>query len=404
MRHMAMVPSDMRIYHRGLVLRLLRDAGPMSRAEAARRCQLSPPTVGDIVADLLEDGFVTEVRPSSGRMRLRSVDIALAAESFEVIGVHIGKYRLRVATLDLLGRLVLDSEVTLDAGSAVDRVVGAIAEATSQLLGSAAVSGHRVLGLGVSVPGTVDQSGRQVEEAPALGWRNVPLGMTLEHATGLPTVVDYNVRAMALAEARYGCGRGVGDLLYVHVGRGVGVGVVVDGEAFHARLHGAPEFGHQQVVRNGERCGCGVTGCLETVISEPALLTRARAAAVPGSPLAEALDTRMAPLDALQDATAAGDNTAQAITDDFCRTLAAALASAVNLLTPEVVALGGALATASKDVLIGLRDELYARVCPAVRDGVRIERSLLGADSSVLGAGTAALDRVLYRANEPRQR
>ena len=398
MRQMTMVPSDMRVHHRGLVLRLLRDKGPMSRAEAARRSQLSAPTVGEIVADLLDDGLVTEVRPGSGTARPRNVDIALAAEASQVVGVHIEQGRFRVATLDLLGRLVIDLEFRFEVGAAADQVLGAIAAGTSRLLAAADVSGRRVLGIGVSLPATVDQSGRRVELSRALGWRDAPVGDMLEDLVGLPVVVDYNVRAMALAEARYGCGRGVGDVLYVHVGRDVGVGVVVAGEAFHARMQGAPEFGHQQVVSDGEPCACGITGCLETVISEPALLRRARAAATPGSHLALDLDARTPPLDLLESAASAGDVGAQAVIDEFGETLAAAVASAVNLLTPEVVAFGGALAMASKGLLIELRKQLHGRVCPAVRDAIRVERSLLGADAGVLGAGTVALDRVLYQA------
>ena len=402
MRPTTMVPSDIRVYHRGMVLRLLRDSGPMSRAEAARRCRLSPPTIGEIVAGLLDEGLVTEIGTVLGGARLRRrTEIALAAESCEVIGVHIGQKRVRMGTCDLLGRLSIDLESGFGAGATICEVADVIAKESGRLLTAATISNRRILGLGVTVPGTVDRLGRRVELSRVLGWQDAPLADALESTLQLPVVLDNNARPMALAEARYGCVRGTGDLLYVYLGNGVDIGAVINGEAFHARLRDAPEFGHQRAVDGGERCGCGATGCLETIVSEPALARRAAALAAPGSTLAELLDSDVPPLRALEEAAEAGDHRAAAVLDEFRDTLTTALATAVSLLTPEVVAFGGALANASNETITQLRRELHARVSPAVRDAVRFERSLLGADAGVLGAGVIALDRVLYRAGEP---
>ncbi len=133
-----------------------------------------------------------------------------------------------------------------------------------------------LLGIGVAAPGAVDAEHGNLL-AINLGWRDVDFATPLEAALGVPVTVEHNVRAMALAEVRYGAARGEDSVFYVYVRAGVGAGMIVGGEPFRSGAHGACELGHLRVVNNGPRCTCGATGCLETLIAGPALAPRVAA-------------------------------------------------------------------------------------------------------------------------------
>ena len=220
-----------------------------------------------------------------------------------------------------------------------------------------------------------------------LDWRDVPVADTLEPLLGLPVVVDHNVRSMALAECRFGVTRGVGSVAFVYLRTGLGAGLVVQGQPFSGGFHGAIELGHLQVVDNGADCVCGGQGCIETVIAEKALRETAES-------LGLSVDGDN-PLTAIWNA-AATDEKARAALDNIVSTLAHGLAAIVNLLNPEVILLGGALAAVPPAFFERVTSTTNRGVFPLLRPSVRIEPSSLGMDAGVLGGATAALDRFFY--------
>ena len=189
----------------------------------------------------------------------------------------------------------------------------------------------------------------------------MPFADLLENAIGLPVVVEHNVRAMALGEYRRGGRHGL-SLLFVYMKTGLGAGMIIGGASFRPGRYGVMELGHMKVVPDGRLCACGSHGCLETVLSERSLT---------------------------ESVTEAGGNTAdlmQAVTQiDHIRVkaiehLTTALASAVNLLNPDLIVLGG-LFTAAPDRLFSDVDaELRKKVFPVLRDSIQLERSRLGYD------------------------
>jgi predicted NBD/HSP70 family sugar kinase len=284
---------------------------------------------------------------------------------------------------------------TLPRGGPPQEVLALAVEAARPLADAA---GDRLLGVGIAVPGPVDAQGRLSRLALPLGWRDIPVAEPFEAAFGVPAVVEYNVRAMAVAEARHGLGRHAENLLYVHLGKSIGIAFVVDGRPFRQGAHGVPELGHQRVVDRGPRCSCGETGCLEAVLGEDYLRRRLRhieargaAPAGRGSPVLELIEA----------AARAGSDDAAEILDDIVGYLSTAIGMSANVLSPAQIALGGDLASAPRGVLDRIVDATRAKVSQVVRDQMRIERSVIGRYPGLLGAGTVALDRLFYRDHEP---
>lgn len=284
----------LRSHNAALVLELLRTAGEagISRLELAERTGLTPQAVSKITARLRADGFAAEAghRASTGgkpRTVLRLVPGAAYA-----VGLHLDRDRVSAVLVDLAGAVVADRSTELDFGAGADAVAGAVADAVSRVVadgvsrvragevprvaagavspvgvgtgGTDAVGGRpAVLGVGVAAPGPLDHDTgvlRRVTGFPQ--WDGYPLRDALAERLGLPVVLDKDTNAAALGLAL----RGPGDsFAYLHLGTGLGAGLVLGGALYRGPRTGAGEFGHQTVQLDGPLCGCGGRGCVEAL-------------------------------------------------------------------------------------------------------------------------------------------
>lgn len=383
---MASINSD------GIVLKLLRSAGPLSRAELARRAALSATTLTKVTARLSTQGRVRETtapdkvadgaidraagKPSIGRP---PIDIALVADRHAMIGVHVGAGAVHVAITDLTADIEARASLSFDASiEPVQDVIDRICDLLDETIARADLPEGRLLGIGIGVPGPVDRDRRRLLLSINTNWRDVPFADAIERRMRLPVVVGHNVRAMALAEHLYGGGAAARALLYVYLGTGLGAGLVVDGEPFRPGSYGVTELGHIQVVEAGAPCPCGSNGCLETVLSEPFLR---RELGMPD-------DTSAALMRAL--------DAAPTVRDAAVDHLTTALASATNLLNPDLIALGGLFVDASDELVDAITASLRGKAFPLLRDTIAVRRSGLGHAAGTRGAAALALETLFY--------
>ncbi|WP_394216816.1 ROK family protein [Brachybacterium vulturis] len=367
-------------------LALLGARGSMSRTMIARELGISPATVTQIIKGLVERGLVVELEsvPSGGgrpsRMlglrkpaAVRAIGAKVTAAHVAIVSVgldgveHVQSARpfdpFRPDSLDTLGRILRD---------AVDAEDGL------------------VLGVGVGIPGSVDDQASGVVTAPTLGWISVPVGDSLRRALGVPVLVENDVNTLATAEHLYGVGGGHSSFLVLTIGRGIGAGLVVDGGIRRGATGGAGEIGHVPVVDDGPLCECGNHGCLESLIGEAALRDRAIAAGILGA------DGTVADLLALADC---GDTSAQELYAAAGRTLGRTLAGVVHVVDPELVVLLGEGTPAWPHWRVGFEAAFRGHLLPS-RRAIPFEveswdegRWALGAAALVLAAPFGSGDR-----------
>ena len=372
---------------RGQVLELIRDAGPMPRAELARRLQLSATTITRAVSDLEADKIVSEGQTlATTGVGRPGTTLHIRADSCCVGAVQIGIGIVHLGIFNALGEQRVADQFAYPIESTADAVLRRIGEGIAALCVASGVDAARLLGVGVAVPGPVDAAGRRMLLSIRLHWRDVAVADTLESFTGRPVTVEHNVRSMALAEARFGQGRGLGSVAFVYLRSGLGAGLVVRGQPFSGGVHGAIELGHLPVIGGGLTCVCGGKGCIETVLSESALtksINRLRIAPKPNA------------LTALWSAAQRRKDAAKTL-EAIVNPLATGLSALMTLLNPELVLLGGALA----DIPDGLFDEIvqatWRGAFPLIRSSIRIARSRLQVQAGLAGAATVALDHFLY--------
>jgi glucokinase len=238
-------------------------------------------------------------------------------------------------------------------------------------------------GIGLAVPGALDVGRGVLRSSPNLpGWRDVPVAAIAADALDAPVAVEHDVRMAALAEARFGAGRDVASFVCVTVGTGIGAAVVLDGRLYRGASDAAGEIGHVPVVSDGaEPCGCGRRGCLETVASGRAIADRVRR-----------LDGRMLDAREIFAAAAAGDATCARVVDDAITSLGTGLTVLVNVLNPEVIAMGGGVAEAGAALLDRLRASVRAAAWAPAGEVVRLVPAALGTRAGAIGVALFATE------------
>lgn len=310
-----------------LVFRELRTVPLQSRTDLARHTGLSLSTVSEIVAGLLGSGIIEERETGRSAGGRKPVLLAVRPDAGYAVGIKLTETRA-VAVLTDLDSTIVERTIIPITVTSVDAVTEAVVTAVRELLPKA--GSRPVFGAGVGLAGVVDPEAGIVRHATYANWHDVDLPGLLTERTGLPVVVDNDVNTLVASEQWSGAGRDTTDFVVVTIGRGVGLGMVLDGRLYRGACGGAGEFGHTKVVAEGPRCACGGTGCLETLVGEPAI--RAEAAAILGTDPT---------YDEVVDLARGGHEALRAVFADVGRTLGTAVGNLVNLLNPKLVVLTG---------------------------------------------------------------
>jgi len=311
-------------------------AGPLSRTQLAQRTGLSQSTVTKVVNPLIEAGFVAETGERGVGVGRPQRLLEVAAARHAVIGVKLAPGAVTGVLTDLRAQVLHTRERRLTAGHDPASAIAAAAAVVLDLLAADRGAPDRLIGVGVGVGGHVEPGAGRVVHSGILGWDEVAVAAPLGAATGLPTVVGNDVDALAVAERWFGLGRDVDTFALVTVGPGIGCGLFLGGELFTGSTGLAGELGHIPVRAEGEECGCGRRGCLETVASDAAVLRAIeRAGGVRPASIEEAV--RLA---------RAGDAAAVAAFATMGEELGRALATLGNLVNPARIILAGERAEA----------------------------------------------------------
>src|SRR5947208_5530596 len=352
--------STSRQVNRLILLNLVREFQPISRADLARRMTVGRGMVTTLVKELLAEGAVYEGALADVPRGRRPKMLHVRTRDRLVVAIDIRFSRTYVLLSDFGG-----NEMALESFATIfnpDQLLDEPAIRVRRLLRTRATGGH-CEGIWMVVPGMVDRRGR-VLNAPQLGWRDVQIRSGLAERTGLPVHVENSGAACALAHIWLGPGEGgngVRDFVYVTVSDGVGTGVVVNGELVRGHGHTAGEFGHIPIGPDGPRCVCGAQGCLEAHTSNLATVAR-----YVGHEQSPAVAPPLFPQDGItmDDVivrAGAGDERARAALTETGRYLGLGLAAIVNALNPAQIVIGGEITGAWDLVEPAIRAEIARR-------------------------------------------
>ena len=381
-------------HNRRLVLKTIYDRGEISRAGVARITDLTRPTVSSIVAEFIADGLVEEVgrTPSSGGKP--ATLLSVIDNSQHLIGLDLANSEFRGAVVNLRGEIHHRVSIPIQERDG-EAALALVYQLLDELIESA---GSPILGVGIGTPGLMDAKLGIVRTAVNLDWRDLPLGNILTERYGVPVYIANDSQVAALGEFTFGQHDDVENLAVLKVGRGVGAGIILDGDLYYGDSHGAGEIGHFKVVEGGEPCRCGHFGCLETISSTQAIVRQAQAVAIslPQSTLHRFVDTpEKITTDIVLEAFQAGDAALEGIVANAGRYLGFAAAGLVSILNIETVIIAGSAARFGSALLNPLKQEMQNRSLSPLAQNTSVAASQLGSDIVILGAAALLLHHEL---------
>lgn len=306
-------------------------------------------------------------------------------------GVDLGGTTVKLARFDETGSLLHKWEIPTRKEENGTRILPDIAAAIAENISTAALDRTQILGIGIGVPGPVDEEG-VVNKCVNLGWGVFNIETTLSQLTDLPVKAGNDATVAALGECWKGGGQGCKTMVFVTLGTGVGGGIVVGGKVLRGTHGAGGEIGHMAVNRNEpEICSCGKQGCLEQYCSATGVVRLAKQALENTHTPSNLRSLEVLTCKDIFHAAAAGDSLAATVLEQVYHYLGEALANICNVVDPEAVVIGGGVSKAGQPLLDGARRYFAASVFHAVHP-VDFRLAELGNDAGAYGAFKLILD------------
>jgi glucokinase-like ROK family protein len=379
--------------------RVRAETRPVSRARLIEALDSSRGKISSEVARLVEKGLLAEKGLAQSYGGRRSSLLGIPPSAGLIAAVDIGATSIDVALTTLGGELLARRGEPADVRDGPLPTLDRVKLLLSELLDEQAANARDVLAIGVGVPGPVEQASGLLTVPPIMpGWDRFPIREAFAGEYAAPVFVDNDVNVMALGEHWGGVAKGVDDMIFVKIGTGIGSGIIIGGRLHRGTQGCAGDFGHICVDPAGPLCSCGNAGCLEAMAAAPAIVLQAERCAREGeSPLLMALLREKGELTMkdVGEAARRGDYCALTIVRKSGRLIGQTLASAVNVLNPSMIVIGGGVSRVGNALLAEVRSAIYQRSLPLATRNLPIVMSELDDVAGVVGASAMAAGEVL---------
>jgi glucokinase-like ROK family protein len=387
---------------RQIVDLILKSPNGTTRAQIARDLGLSRAAVTQNVKMMTDLGLIRDHEQRKPRSGRRPIAVEIDPRATVVVGIEIGVTHLLVVLADASSRILAEASAPSNISNPPRSTIMEVCRMVESLSEEAHIASDRIDCICAGIPGPVDYDKGVVIAPPIMpGWDRFPVRGLLEDFLGHPTVVDNDANLGAIGEFTFGAGRGVPNLIFVKVGTGVGLGIVLGGKLYRGESGAAGEIGHMVLVENGPLCACGNRGCLEALAGGGAIARQASELVRSGS------NTLLASMDRgdnittrdVAEAASKGDHECQQLFAKAGQYIGVAVAGIVNLLNPGLVVIGGGVAQAGDLLLEPIRMEIVRHTLQLSASSVRVTSASLQYRSGAMGSVAVALsqsfDRIL---------
>ncbi|MGN8645906.1 ROK family transcriptional regulator [Gracilibacillus sp. HCP3S3_G5_1] len=374
----------MKSLNKSIILNKIRTAGSISRAQIAKETQLTPPTVGSIVRELLEQGLIKESQLGISQGGRKPTMLVLNTKGFHIIGIDAGPADVRFIISDLSGAIVDEIEQEITQQLHKDSFLNMLTTGVEQLI--IKHPSLQFIGIGVAMHGVVDAEQGLSIFAPNLNLRNIPIKAHLEKTFDMDVKVENDAKTLALGEAWFENKMANKSMIAVNVGRGIGAGLVIDGKLYSGEHGIAGEIGHMTVDLHGKKCSCGNEGCLQTVASGPAIAERAIELLEQGNPSSLSENDETLTAEAVHQAALAGDSLAKEVLKEAGTYLGIALTNLIHVCNPSTIMIGGGVSKAESFILDPIIETIQTRTISERAQETPVYLSNLGEYGSSLGA------------------
>lgn len=368
--------------NKSVVFHTIKNKGPISRAQISKETGLNKATVSTMVSELLKESFVSEIGAGQSSGGRKPVMLYFNHHAGYSIGINVGVNYLSGILTDLSGHIVEKTTSKLKT-TRLEIVADQIVAVTNTLIQKAPKSPYGIVGIGIGVPGLVDSKG-QILFAPNLKWRNVNLKQMMEEKFHIPVKIENEANAGAHGEQLYGAGKNIANLVYISIGIGIGTGILINHQLYRGFTGIAGEMGHMSIDFHGRKCSCGNRGCWELYASESALLKAAFKR--------EILDENQeVDLEFLFQEAQKGNVQVIQLLNTLGEYIGIGLTSVINTFSPEAIIIGNRIARFQTWIKNPIERVLEERLSNNHHFHTPIRFSMLGNDSTALGAASFAI-------------
>lgn len=380
----------MKSLNRSSILNTIREQGPISRAEVAQQTSLTPPTVSNIVKELLDSKIVIETEQGTSRGGRKPTMLTINAHNFYIIGLDVGPTNIKTILTDLDAHIITSSQTKIPANIDNEGLLALLKESIQRISDANPDKWESIIGIGVGMHGMVDVHRGISLYAPLLQLHDIPIKASLEEAFQMVVHVENDARVMALGESWFGNGNGVNAIVCINVGRGIGAGMMIDGQLFHGAHFISGEIGHMTIDIDGPKCSCGNYGCLQALAAGPEIATRAAKEAAIGK---ETVLRQMCEGDleaisgeTVYEAAQQGDALSREILSETGRYLGIGITNLLHTIDPERIIIGGGVAKSGDYILENIQKTVEQRALTASARETDVCLTKLGDNATAIGA------------------
>ena len=385
-----------------LILRYIKIDGPISRIDLAKKTGLNPSTISRAIKTLEDLNLVTELSIGESQGGRRPVLLGLDNNKYHIVGVDIGATKITAVVVDLAGKVKIEYQYEIKSmqNGIIDLSMEDVNKCISKVINdfSKKTNDKKIIGIGVGLHGMVDKDQGISIFAPNFGWRNVEIADLIENKFNLNTVVDNDVRAMALGEYWFGAAQNIHNFITLNIGYGIGSGIMIDGRLYRGSHSMAGEVGHTTVDEDGPYCNCGNYGCLEVLASGPAIAKEARKLIKRGrkSIISELVDNDLNKIDGetVFEAAEKDDLLSQQVFQRAGSYLGIGISNMVNIIDPELLILGGGVSNAQEYLIDNLKGVLKHKVLGELPD---IKTAKLSQYAGAVGASVLIMEKIYHK-------
>lgn len=372
-----------RSINRSILLNVIKTEGEVSRVALAHITGLSPATVTTITGQLIQEGLVFEKATGDSTGGRPPIMLALNPRGGFVIGIKLMEGKAVGAITDLNASILAKDAIDLP-DTQVNTSVETLVTLVNRLVQQGGIKKKQLMGVGIGLAGVVDFAQGIVKQNPIFGWKNVNLRELLESRMRVPVYIDNDVNTLTLGEKWLEPGKPEDDFIVITLGRGIGMGIVINGQIYRGKGGGAGELGHIMVDPNGPRCDCGRQGCLETLLSDRALVAEAQ----------QKVSADVRDLDDLIARMKAGDQNAALIFTRAGKLLGHQIANLVNLFDPKLIIISGEGIRMGDVFFSAVRSTFNEGVMPGLAEDTEIRVNSWGDDIWALGAASLVIAEI----------
>ncbi|MEA2016077.1 MAG: ROK family transcriptional regulator [Actinomycetota bacterium] len=385
-----MYQKHIRNYNRKITLNTLIKNKKLTKKQISDKTGLSLQTINNIINDLSLEGVVSEEELADSTGGRRPVNISLVAGSRCTFGVDFHSSYVRIVLTNLKSKIVENFTIKVPNSDYrkghFNKIMDKVYSSVEKIIYECSISEDKILGIGYSFPGIVDEKRKLLIYCPNLFIKNLDFSK-YENMFSFPCYMGNDANLAAFAESKIGLAKSKRNMVYVYIVEGVGFGIIIRGKLYKGHNERAGEFGHMIIEKDGKKCICGKRGCWNAYISIDALIDYYNKSA----------GNKIKSLEEFMELLKLKNNMANKALDKYLDYMSIGLINLIMSVDPYYIIIGGKIAKISKKYLIKpleekiLKDNLFIK-----KEDINLLLSRLGEDASVLGASILPLKDFLY--------